>query len=356
MSSKQEIEVCLSPPQETISNKDLAESFRTEGITTKTGQLINEEWIIERTGISQRHREPGLPHLAVPFKSLVTARETLKAKGWSPQDLDFIGVVTSFPVGQNLAVYLKEKLAFQNGRRGNLEAGILEVNAACSGFTVLLHHLKENEERFRGKKILLIATEQYSPYLYGLDQAIFSDFTLGVAFEYGKDLEVLTSHLVYEPDEKGLICMPTLPHDSPFTLVYQFPQPPSTGDHHFGRFFEMKGHEVFRWAVKRIPQEIKQILETSGLTQEEIKMVIPHQANQRIIDQIQRGILIPLYSNISQRGNTSSASIPLAIHDAQEEGRIEPGDKLILVGFGAGLLICTNIVQLGEKPKIPPVI
>lgn len=334
------IKISFRQPTTTISNADLAEYFRLNDIKTHSGKPIDNEWIIDNTGISQRYEEPGHPLVVTPSRSLEAARETLKEKGWAPGEIDFIGVTTSFPVGQNLAAYIKEQLSYQNGAKEQLKSDILEVNAACAGFTVLLHHLWKNEESFLGKKVLLIASEQYSPYLHGFDRMIFSDFTLGMAFEYDKDLRILESQLVYEEDKKGLIQMPIKYHNlSPFPS-YEIPLSE--------RFFKMNGPEVLRWASREVPKVIKALLQKSNTSFEEVKLIIPHQANQRITDNIQEKIPIPVYSNIKNRGNTSSASIPLALFDAQQEGAVQKGDKVVFVGFGAGLLICANLIQFSS--------
>ena len=334
------IKIWFRLPTITIPNSALVEDFRLEGITTDSGNPIDHEWILKNIGISQRYKEPGQPHLDIPFNSLTAAKKTLEAKGWLPNEVDFIGATTSFPVGQNLAKFLKERLSFSTNaqEQEELKAEILEVNAACAGFTVLLHYLKENEGNFLGKKILLVAAEQYSPYLYGLDRAIFSDFTLGMAFEYGKDLRVLESQLVYENDDEGSIRMPIQHHNSPPFLSYEIP--PSE------RFFEMKGQKVFKWVGDNVPPVVNNLVEQSNF--QDIKLLIPHQANQRITNLTQKKVSVPVYSNIENRGNTSSASIPLALFDAQQEGLIKKGDKVIFVGFGAGLLICADIVQISS--------
>lgn len=331
-------------PRKVIDNPSLGEAFWREGVRTKSGKVIDSQWIIDHTGISKRYEEPSLPHLGVPFRSLITALETLKFKNWSPQNLDFIAALTSFPVGQNLALYLKEELAYKNAKeKENLRADVLEVNAACAGFTVFLHYLQENEESFLGKRILLVAAEQYSHCLNGFDRAIFSDFTLGMAFKYGEDFRVLQSHLVYEKDEKELIRMPIKHHHSSPFLSYEIPQSP--------RFLEMEGPEVFHWAGKRVPEVIKELKEKSGFDWNQIKMIIPHQANERITKVIQERVPVLVLSNIKEYGNTSSASIPLALFEAQKEGLVKKGDKVIFVGFGAGLLICANLIQFGAWPR-----
>lgn len=329
----------LPLPNQIISNTDLAAKFRQDKVTTKSGNPIDEEWIFNHTGIEKRYLKKDSPHLAL-HESAIAARNTLEQKGWEKENLDLIAVITSFPVGQNLAAAVKDRL--------KLKANILEVNAACSGFTVFLNYLKENEAQFLDKKILVVTTEQYSPYLHDFDQAIFSDFTIGLAFQYGKELKILESNLIRQPDEGGLIHMPQPykhPDDSQ-VLSYSVPPTPKDKEHHFGRFFEMQGPEVLHWASSKVPPAIEALIEKAGLDQKEIKMIIPHQANQRITKYLQKHFSIPVYDNIKDHGNTSSASIPLALAEAINEGKIQSGDKIVLAGFGAGLLICTNLVQI----------
>lgn len=337
-------------PHKKISNHDLVADFRCNKITSKSGETITEKWITDLTGIEYRYQENSLPRLAVPLLSSITARKTLEQKSWAIKEVDFIAAITSFPIGQNLAAYIKKSLAFREGAPLELKADVLEINAACSGFTVFLDYIKKNEANFWHKKILVVVTEQYSPYLHGLDKAIFSDFSIGLAFQYGKELRIIASQLIPEEDHKKLIYMPQpcQHRDKSQVLSYPAPAPqmPKDNELHFGRFFEMQGHEVFRWAVSQVPRAINELITDADLNQKEIKMIIPHQANQRITKSLQKQFSIPVYDNIAQHGNTSSASIPLALAEAINEGKIQEGDKIVLAGFGAGLLICTNIVQI----------
>lgn len=328
--------ICL--PKGILTNEEI-ESW---AVKTSNGSLLTASSLEQKTGILKRYVADDEE---TPFSmAICAAREALKKQ---PQkNIDAVIVSTSFPTGENLSAHVQKELGI-SGRH-------LDIYAACSGFTLSLAHIKAHEGEFLGKKVLLITTEKYSPYLWdlrdglghddpSLSQTIFSDGAVAVVFEYGKDMKILayatkrfpkeTEKFIEMPVDRNLL--PSLP------FIAVFAPKSSSGK------FEQDGRNVYRLMCEAIPPLIEETVEKkAGLDPSNIKMVFPHQGSGHMVEGIAKRLpKFSLYPDFKD-GNFSSASIPKALMKAIEEGRVEKGDKVVLAGFGAGLFASIAVVQL----------
>ncbi len=332
--------VCM-PPHE-ISNQFLVSYLNRKKITSRTGKPVTEEGIYETTGIkerfwTQRADEPVISRAKiVPEMASQVVKGVLEKKGWEREDLDALIATTTFPFGWSLSWQVKDNLAIEG------HPYFVDIYAACSGFSAALNHIFSFQEDFKNKKIVIVASEQYSPHLEGLDMTIFGDGAAALAFEYGKDLEILASQKVIFGNEAKSIKVPVKKHLAPTNSACFLPIPSPSGD-----FLEMDGVRIFVWACREVPEMILYVLNKAHLNLDNISLIIPHQANDRITKKIGQALgTEKIYSAIENMGNTSSASIPMAWYQAAKEGRIKKNDIIVTTGFGAGLAIYANVIKI----------
>lgn len=323
-------------PQRVLTNDELSQMVDT-----------NDQWIRERTGIRERRiAAQGESSASLGAQAALNA---LKVAKLSPTDIDLIICATSTPehIFPATACLIQDKI-------GATRAGAFDLLAACSGFIYALNIAAQAIKSGSIKSALVIGTETLSRVVNWKDRntcILFGDgagaFVLQAADESGGILlGVMHSDgsggdLLSIP--AGGSCMPT----SEVTL--------HTGKH----FIHMDGREVFRFATRVMASATQEALTASGLTVDDVSIVIPHQANYRIIEAAARGLKMPIekfYINLDRYGNTSTASIPIATVEAFESGRLKPGDKLVFVGFGAGLTWgALAAVWTGPRPVTKPV-
>lgn len=309
-------------PERVVTNDDLGKLMDT-----------SDEWIRTRTGIQERHwateGQMG-SDLALEASKMALQRAGLEAK-----DLDAIVYATVspdyfFPGG---GVYLQTKL-------GVSTIPCLDIRNQCTGF---LYGLQVADAWIRGgmyQRVLLVGSELQSAGIdmstRGRDMAVlFADGAgaaiLGPTDEDGQG--VLSTHLFADGSHAGILfcdlggCAhtPRLTHE----LLDQGLQWPT-----------MQGRDVFKLASTRMPDAVRQCLDANGLTTEQIKVLIPHQANLRISEMVQKQLGLrddQVFNNIQKYGNTTAASIPIALHEAIDAGRIQRGDLVMFAAFGAGL-------------------
>ncbi len=322
-------------PDKIVTNNDLAELMDT-----------SDEWIQQRTGIQERHyvdfeKEPmGASDLGVR-----AAENALKQAGVSKDEVDLIIYATLSPdkFFPGDAVLVQAKL--------DIPAGVpaLDIRNQCSGF---LYGLSIADAFIRCgtyQRVLLIGSEVHST---GLEFATRGrDVT--VIFGDGAAAAVLGPT---EEEGKGLLSI-NIHADGRFADELHCPFPGSrtmpriteenirNGDH----YPQMNGRNVFKHAVVRMPEAIVEALESEGLTPQDIDLLVPHQANLRISEMVQRRLDLPaekLVSNIQHYGNTTAASIPLALNQAREQGRAKEGDLICLAAFGAGFTWGAALIRL----------
>jgi 3-oxoacyl-[acyl-carrier-protein] synthase-3 len=308
-------------PERVITNNDLTQWMET-----------SDEWIRQRSGISERRWVDG--GVGSSDLALEAANQALERAGLEASDLDCVIVATLSPdvYFPGTGVFLQRKLGI---------AGIpcLDVRNQCSGFIYGLSVADAWIRTGSYKRVLLVGTEVHSTGLQknteGRDTAVlFGDgagaVVLGPIEDSGRGVLSVNIHADGKHAEKLWMEAPGSRYN------------PWLEAHHIESGLTrpvMEGREVFKHAAVRMPQAVKEALDANGLTVEDVDLVIPHQANQRITQAVQKALGLPdekVVSNIHKYGNTTAASIPIALHEALEEGRIKPGDLVCLTAFGSG--------------------
>ena len=311
-------------PQRVLTNKDLEQMVNT-----------NNDWILERTGIAERR-------IAAPDETNVTmaviaARQALAAAGLAPEDLSYIILGTNtpthyFPAG---AIQIQEAL----GVNGVVAA--FDVQAGCTGFNYALY-VAERMVAPEGKYALVIGSDTNSRFTDWTDRStcvLFGDGAGAAVVGPVAQGGILASFVTSSFNMK-LYC------ETEFNAeVSPFVPPSKSTERHF---LHMDGPEIFKFAVKAVKESIKRIVEMADIDREELDFLIIHQANNRILEAAARFAGVPLeklYVNVHRYGNTSAASVPIALHEALSEGLIAPGDKVFLCSFGAGVTWGAALVE-----------
>lgn len=306
-------------PERVLTNADLEKMVDT-----------NNEWIIERTGI--RHRHLASADQTTSDLALIASQRALEAAGLSPKDLDMIIFSTSTPdyLVPSAACYLQAKLGAPN-------AMSFDLAAACSGFVYSLTVADQFIRTGMYKNILIVGAEVLHRWVNYKDREtciLFGDGA-GAAVvsraEEGSTAEILTSHMHADGTLADLFIVPAGGASVPVSsaTVEQ--------DLHYIR---MKGREIFKNAVRTLTQCCQEALETTGFDVNKIDWLVPHQANLRILDSVAHYFGIPsekVIVNLPETGNTSAATIPIALDEAIRDGRIQRGQHILLAAFGAGL-------------------
>jgi 3-oxoacyl-[acyl-carrier-protein] synthase-3 len=278
----------------------------------------SDEWIRDRTGIERRHVGGTTAGL-----SIESGRKALEMSGVDPLSIDALVLATTTPDRTVPAT----SATVQNAL--GLRCGAFDVNAACSGFvyaTVVAHGLIA----MGAKKVLLIGTDTLARI------TDWTDRNTAILFADGSGAAVLEAS-----DGPGQLLGWDLDADgSAENILYC----------EIGGKIHMDGKEVFRRAVRIMVDSAQKSMAAAGVTADDITLVVPHQANIRIISAACDRLGVPMERTavtIQETGNTSSASIPLALFDAADKGRLSPGDLVLLVGFGAGMTAASAIIRWG---------
>jgi 3-oxoacyl-[acyl-carrier-protein] synthase-3 len=304
-------------PEKVLTNDEIAQMVET-----------NDEWIRSRTGIEERR-------IAGPEESTATlaaeaALKALEAANISPADVDLIIVSTSSPehIFPATAALVQDQI-------GAVKAGAFDLSAACTGFILALNMGAQAIRTGSIKTALIIGAETLSRFTNWEDRGtciLFGDGA-GAFVLQGSDQPggVLSSVMRSDGSGGDLLSIPAGGSKIPASE-----QTIQEGLH----FMQMNGSEVFRFATRVMAQATREAAKQAEFEMDELNWIIPHQANRRIIKTAARNLKIPLDKfviNVERFGNTSTASIPLATVEAIEDGRVNPGDKIVFVGFGAGL-------------------
>lgn len=313
-------------PERIVSNHDLAKVMDT-----------NDEWIQERTGIvERRHIEPG-SKISSTDLGVKAAENALKDAGLTAQDIDFILFATLSP-----DYYFPGNGVLVQKALGCNTIGAMDIRNQCSGFVYALSTADAFIKAGKYKNILVIGAEVHS---FGLDM---SDDGRGVSVIFGDGAGAVIVSATAE--DRGIIST-NLHSEGEFAeeLAVTFPGT-KTGwadellkDNHGLTKKEiypyMNGNYVFKHAVTRFPESIVEALTDAQLKPEDVDLFIPHQANLRISQFVQRQLGFPdekVYNNIQRYGNTTAASIPIALSEAKAEGKVKAGDIILMTAFGAG--------------------
>ncbi|HEY9627935.1 MAG TPA: beta-ketoacyl-ACP synthase 3 [Coleofasciculaceae cyanobacterium] len=305
-------------------------------------QLVetSDEWIADRTGIRQRH-------LAQPQESLrliaaEAAQKALEMAQLAPMDVDLIILATSTPDDLfGTASQVQAEL-------GAMKAVAFDLTAACSGFVFGLVTAAQFIRTGVYQNVLLIGGDILSRWTDWSDRrtcVLFGDGAGAVVMQANTESDRL---LGFELRSDGT-------QNNCLTLAYQ-PQPktllePVTIGQGSFQFIQMNGQEVYRFAVRKVPEVIEKALFRANLSVEQVDWLVLHQANQRILDAVADRLGIPsekVISNMARYGNTSAASIPIALDEAVRSGKVKPGDVIATSGFGAGLTWGAAIFRWGK--------
>lgn len=304
-------------PQKIITNDDMAAIVET-----------NDEWIRQRVGIARRHvcTTESAADLAVG-----AAQSALENAGVRANELDMIlsATVSGDNVSPSIACMVQSRIG--------ATCPAYEINAACAAFIFLLETAAGYFARGKAKKILIIGAERLSGITDYSDRGtcvIFGDGAGAAVLGEGDGYRDCVLHVTGGDD---VLHIPRGVGASPFYQNEGFPP-----------YIRMKGQETFRYAVSSITSDVNELLMRNNLTKDDIAFVVPHQANIRIIEFASRKLGIPMDKfvvNIDRYGNTSSASIPIALDELARSGRLKPSDNIILTAFGAGLASAACLIQ-----------
>lgn len=292
-------------PDRVVTNDELSKTLDT-----------SDEWITERTGIRERRIGGTAKSLGV-----IAGQRALDDAGYGPGDIDFLVLATTTP--DRITPATAPMIANELG----MSCPAMDLNAACSGFMYAVrtaYGLLETGNR----RILVIGSENLSRWVD------WNDRNMAVLLADGAGAAVLE----YDPDGTDLLSFVLGADGAAADLL--------TCEH--GGYFQMDGKEIFRRAVRVVVDSATQAMAQAGVSAEDIALVVPHQANIRIIQAAAQRLAIPMERCVvvlDRYGNTSSSSIPLAFDDARQNGRVKAGEYALMTGFGAGMTWASAVVR-----------
>jgi 3-oxoacyl-[acyl-carrier-protein] synthase III len=313
-------------PAKVISNDDLSKMVDT-----------TDDWIVQRTGIKERRM--AAPDESTASMATQAAKAACANAKLDPADLDMIIVATISPetLTPATACYVQRDL-------GAVNAAVFDISAACSGFVYALTIGRRMIESGGVRNCLVIGAETLTRYTDYTDRGsciIFGDGAGAAVLLPSSDPKVGVQYSVLKADGRGwdYIITPAggakLPASSE-TVANRM------------HYLKLRGREVYKFAVERMQWLLEDCMKACSLTAAEVDLVVPHQVNIRIIESATQRLAFPtekVFVNIQKYGNTSAASIPIALDEAIKAGKIKPGSKVILVAFGAGLTWAGAVVN-----------
>lgn len=312
----------ISAPQPSLTNDDLASVIET-----------SDEWITSRSGIKERR----VSHVKNSDVATLAARRALAAAGLTPEDIDYVIVATCTPDRQ-----IPATACIVQAQLGAMNAAASDINAGCTGFIYGLSMAHGLIATGTAERVLLIGSEQISSYLSLNERStavLFGDGAGAVVVEAtDEDAGIRSIHL--GADGNGGPALTATGLGTEFVGSGDRPR------------VVMDGAAIFKNAVVRMGEETVDVALKAGWDLDEIDILIPHQANVRIIDSVRRRLGVSednVYINIEKYGNTSAATIPMALAEALGEGRIKPGAKVIFVAFGAGFTWGAAAYEWGDR-------
>jgi 3-oxoacyl-[acyl-carrier-protein] synthase-3 len=313
-------------PERRLTNDDLARIVDT-----------NDEWITQRTGIKERRI--AAEHETTASMGTAAARRALESAGLSARDLDLIICATITPEMQfpSTACFIAAALGLDS-------TPAFDLTAACSGFVYAIETGSNFIKSGRYRNVLVLGAETLSRVTDYTDRAsciLFGDGAGAVVLRRSDDPRqgIIYSALYADGNRWDMLyCPPGSRNPINERMVAQR-----------GQYMQIKGREVYKFAVQRFNELIADAMSRCNLKPDQVKLIVPHQVNQRIIDSAMERLELPsdkAYVNIDKFGNTSAASIPIALDEAWRAGRIHSGDIIILVAFGAGLTWGSAVIRV----------
>ena len=298
-------------PGEPVSNNDLV----ARGIET------SDEWIVDRTGIRARHL--AAPDVTASQLAYEASTRAIAAAGCQPSDIDLIIVATSTPdyIFPSTAALLQARLGIANG------GAAFDLQAVCTGFAYALATAEKFIRSGSNKRALVVGSEVFSRILDWNDRGtcvLFGDGAGAVVLEASDRPGILATALHADGSHNSILNVPG-----------QVNRGVITGD----PFLRMDGQAVFKFAVRALSDVAREVVEQAGIGIDDVDWLIPHQANIRIMQATAKRLGVPpekVIATVGEHGNTSAASIPLALDLAVRDGRIQRGQKILLEGVGGG--------------------
>lgn len=309
-------------PPRRLTNADLVAELAEKGVET------SDEWIVERTGIRSRHF--AAPDVGSSDLGFEAAKQALDAAGCRPQDIDLIIVATSSPdmVFPSTACILQHKLAQLDAEAAGIAgAPAFDVQAVCSGFIYALSVADAMIRAGSAKRALVVGAEVFSRLLDFQDRTtcvLFGDGAGAVVLEASETPGILATDIHADGKHVGILCVPGHVRNGHIL-----------GD----PVLKMDGQAVFKLAVGLLEGAARTVLNKAGLQESDIDWLIPHQANIRIIQSTAKKLKLSMDKvvlTVHEHGNTSAASIPLALDQAVRQGQVKKGQTLMLEGVGGG--------------------
>lgn len=317
----------MAVPERVLTNADLEKMVDT-----------SDEWIVSRTGIRER-RVVG-PSDSTTSLGAAAARQALDRAGLKAEDIDLIVVATCTPD----EFLVSEACLIQAEIGGN--AGAVDVGAACSGFVYALSQGSVYIQAGQAQRVLVIGVDTLTRFVDWTDRStciLFGDGAGAVVLEASDEpLGMLSTVLGADGQGHKHLYIPGWGALVPESAEL-FPE--------YRPYLQMNGKEVFRFAVRVMGEAALESVKRAGLTFADIDLLIPHQANQRIIDAAATNLHLPkekVMMNLDRFGNTSAASIPIALFEAEATGRVKDGDNMVFVAFGGGLAWAAGVVRWGS--------
>ena len=311
-------------PENAVTNDDLSKTIET-----------THEWIVQRTGIEQRHFSADDELTSdLGYKA---AKQAIENAGLKPNDIDMIVVGTTTPdrTLPSTAIYIQKKLGITNGTPA------FDLNAACSGFIYAISVADNFIKSGQMKRVLVVGAETLSSIINTVDRSTFVLFGDGAGAVI---LEATTGNGTKE--DTGIIA--TLLHADSATSDILYSDGGVALDGKSG-IIQMEGKDVFKNAVIKLASVVDEILEREKIDPSEIDWFVPHQANKRIIDAMAKKLKIApdrVVYTIAEHANTSAASVPLALSQAINDGRIKKGQLVLVEALGAGLTWGASLIRL----------
>ncbi|GAA7867427.1 ketoacyl-ACP synthase III [Helicobacter pylori] len=320
--------IAMHVPSERVKNAEFQQFLDT-----------SDEWIEKRTGIKERrfaNDEEKSSDLGV-----IAAKQAIERAHLTPQDIDLVVVATLSPdflAMPSTACVLSAKLGIEN-------KPAFDISAACTGFIYLLSVAKAYVESGMCENVLIVGAEKTSSVLDFKDRGtciLFGDGAGACVIGRTKRLKesILDVQISANGNFSNYLYTPRTLKPTPFNAKEEASEP----------FLHMKGNEVFKLAVKTLLKDVEMILEKNALKPEDVRLFIPHQANFRIIQAVREHLDFKdeqVVLTVHKYGNTSAASIPMAMCEAYEEGRLKKGDLMLLDAFGGGLTWGSALVYFG---------
>lgn len=309
-------------PDNVVRNEDISKIVDT-----------NDEWIVERTGISERRVSTGEE---TSMLSVEAARRAIKDAGISAKDIELIIVATATPDNfiPSTACMVQKELEAKN-------ATCFDVSAACTGFIYAVSIATQFIKTGQIKTALVIGAETLSKILNWEDRntcILFGDGAGAAVLQRSDKQGIISSYTGSDGTGGEHLVLPAVTMKNPYC----------TANEQKEMYVSMNGREIFKFATKIVIKCIEEVLKDTPYTLEDIKYIVPHQANAKIIELVAKKLKIDyskFYINLDRYGNTSGASIPIALDEVNKKGMLSSGDKIILVGFGGGLTFGAQLIE-----------